>query len=153
MHTYIYKCIHTYTSTYIYIGKGGLKIFQKGGTQEGGSFEKGGYIASVKYIFLDMSWSVHIDNEKEDILILGICSTQVLDDTMLSATAQYSINFSRSSRKSCLSLHYNGTNSFLFFNASKIYWFKAKDSEIKKYSLGLGNISGDFSSNNMKKRD
>ena len=29
---------------------------------------------------------------------------------------------------------------------------KAKDSEIQKYPLCLGNISGDFSANNMKKR-
>ena len=33
--------------------------------------------------------------------------------------------------KFCLNLHYNGTNSFLFVNATKIYQFKVKDSEIK----------------------
>ena len=98
-----------------------------------------------------MTSSVHIDNKKKDILILGIGPTQGLDDTRLSAEAQYSINFSRSNRKFCLSLHYNGSNSFLFVNATKIYQFKAKDSEIKKYPLCLGNISGDFSANNMKK--
>ena len=47
---------------------------------------------------IDMSSSVHIDNKKKDILILGIDPTQVLDDTMLTAEAQYSINFSRSDR-------------------------------------------------------
>ena len=50
-----------------------------------------------------------------------------------------------------LSLHYNGSNSFLFVNATKAYQFRAKDSEIKKYLLCLGNISRDFSANNMKK--
>ena len=74
-----------------------------------------------------------------------------LDDAMLTAEAQYSINFSRSNRKFCLSLHYKRNNSFLFVNATKIYQFKAKDSEIKKYPLCLGNISGDFSANNMTK--
>ena len=54
---------------------------------------------------------MHIDNKKEDILILGIGPTQALDDTTLSAEAQYSINFSRSNRKFCLSLHYNEGNS------------------------------------------
>ena len=98
-----------------------------------------------------MSSSVHIDNKGKDILILGIGQTQGLDDTTLSVKAQYSINFSRSNRKFCLSLHYNGSNSFLFDNATKIYQFKAKDSEIKKHALRLGNISGDFSANNMKK--
>ena len=43
-----------------------------------------------------------------------------------------------------MSLHYNGSNSFLFVNATKMYQFKAKDSEIKDYALRLGNISKDF---------
>ena len=38
-----------------------------------------------------------------------------------------------------------------FVNATKIYQFKAKDSEIKIYSLCLGNISKDFTVINMKK--
>ena len=37
-----------------------------------------------------------------------------------------------------------------FVNATKIYQFKAKDSEIKKYPLCLGNISKDFTANNIK---
>ena len=65
-------------------------------------------------------------------LILGSGPTQALDDTMLTAEAQHSINFSRSNRTFCLSLHYNGSNSFLFVNPIKIYNFIAKDSEIKK---------------------
>ena len=36
-------------------------------------------------------------------------------------------------------------------NATTIYQFKGKDTEIKKYALCLGNISGDFSAYNMKK--
>ena len=40
--------------------------------------------------------------------------------------------------------------SFLFANATKIYQFKAKDSEIKDYALCLGNISKDFTINNIK---
>ena len=38
---------------------------------------------------VDMSSSVHIDNEKKYILILGKCLTQRLDDTTLAAEAQY----------------------------------------------------------------
>ena len=89
---------------------------------------------------------------KIDILILGTGPTQGLVDTTLRAEAQCSINFSRSNRKFCLSLQYNVSNSSLFVNATKIYQFKAKHSEIKKYPLCLGNISGDFSANNMKKK-
>ena len=50
-----------------------------------------------------------------------------------------------------LSLHYNGSNSFLFVNATKVYQFKAKNSEIKDYALCLGNVSKDFTINKMKK--
>ena len=53
--------------------------------------------------------------------------------------------------KFCLSLHYNGTNSYLFVNGTEIIKFKAKDSEIASYSLCLGNISKDWTNDNMKK--
>ena len=59
-----------------------------------------------------MSSSVHIDNKKKDILILGERPTQGLNDTTLKAEAKFSINFSRSNRKFCLSLHYNRSDSF-----------------------------------------
>ena len=52
-----------------------------------------------------MSSSVHIDNKNKDMLILGKGSTQGLDNTTLTAEAEYSLNFSRSQRKFCLSLH------------------------------------------------
>ena len=64
---------------------------------------------------------MHIDNKKKDILILGIGPTQGLDETTLTAEAQYSIIFSRSNRNFCLSLHCNGSNSVLFINATKTY--------------------------------
>ena len=70
---------------------------------------------------------------------------------MLKAKVQYLIKFSKSSRKFCLRLFYSERNSFLCVNATKTYQFEAKDSDIKKYSLCLGNISRDFSANNMKK--
>ena len=54
---------------------------------------------------VDMSSSVHTDNKKKDTLILGKGSTQGLDDITLTAEAQYSINFARSNRKFCLSVH------------------------------------------------
>ena len=55
----------------------------------------------------------------------------------------YPINFTQPNKRYVLS-HYNGSNSFLFVNATKIYQFKAKNSEIKVYALCLGNISKDF---------
>ena len=69
----------------------------------------------------DMSLSVHIDNKGKDTLILGDGPTQGLDDTTLTAEAIDSFNFTRSNRKFSLSLYYNGSNSFIFVNATKIY--------------------------------
>ena len=40
---------------------------------------------------------------------------------------------------------------FLFVNATKIYYFKAKNFYIKPYPLCLGNISKDFKANNMER--
>ena len=98
-----------------------------------------------------MSSSVHIDNKNKDVLILGDGQTQELDDTTLTAEAKYNINFTQWRKRFVLSLHHNGSNSFLSVNATKIYQFKAKDSEIKDYTLCLGNTSKDFTINNMKK--
>ena len=77
----------------------------------------------------DFSSSAHIDNEGKDALILGEGPTQGLDDTTLSAEAKYPINFTQSRKRFVLSLHYYGSNSFLFANATRVYQFKAKDSE------------------------
>ena len=64
----------------------------------------------------------------------------------------YSINFTVTKKKFCLSLHYNGANSYLFVNGIEIYKFKAKDSEIVVTPLCLANISKDWSIDNMKKK-
>ena len=97
-----------------------------------------------------MSFSAHIDNKKKDILILGKGPTQGLEHT-LTAEKMYSINFTVTKKKFCLSLHYNGSNSYLFVNGTEIYKFIAKDSEILASSLCFGNISKDWSADNMKK--
>ena len=64
----------------------------------------------------------------------------------------YSINFTEHNKKFSLSLHYNGANNYLFVNGTEIHKFKAKDSEIVATPLGLGNISKDWSIDNMKKK-
>ena len=89
-------------------------------------------------LFLDMSSYVHIDNKGKDILILGEGPTQGLDYTTLTVEAIYPINFTQSGKRFVLSLHCNGSNSFLIVNATKIYQFKAKYSEIRDYALCIG---------------
>ena len=54
-------------------------------------------------------------------------------------------------KKVCLSLHYNGTNSYLFVNGSETIKFKAKDSKILTTPLCIGNISKELSLDNMKR--
>ena len=106
----------------------------------------------VKIIFgADMNSSPHIDNKGKDILILGTGPTQGLGEHSLTAEKMYSINFSKNNTKFCLSLHYNGANSYLFVNGTEIIKFKAKDSNIVARPLWLGNISKDWSIDNMRK--
>ena len=69
----------------------------------------------------------------------------------LTAEKMYSINFTVTKKRFCLSLHYNGSNSFLFVNGTEIYKFNTKDSEIVPSPLCLGNISKDWSVDNMKR--
>ena len=63
----------------------------------------------------------------------------------------YSINFSATGKRFCLSLHYNGANSYLFVNGTEMIKFKAKDSELDSNILCLENVSKDFSVSNMEK--
>ena len=63
----------------------------------------------------------------------------------------YSINFTVTKEKFCLRLHYNGANSYLFVSGTEIIKFKAKDSEIVASPLCLGNISKNWSTDNIKK--
>ena len=74
---------------------------------------------------------------------------QQLNDATITVEARYSINFIKSKNKFCLSLYYNGSNTF-YVSCVKIDQFKAKNSEIKSYPLCLYNISKDFMVNNMK---
>ena len=65
----------------------------------------------------------------------------------------YSINFTENNKRFCLSLHYNDANSYLFANGKEIYKFTTKYSEIVATPLCLGNISKDFSVDNMKRTE
>ena len=116
-----------------------------------GEFSFGNGIGqNIIFFGADMSSSVHANNKK-NILVLGKDFVQGLDNTTIYAEKSYSINFTKINTKFCLSLHYNGSNSYLFVNGTEIHKFKAKDSEIIAGSICLANISRDFSIDNMKK--
>ena len=72
-------------------------------------FIDGSYGKNFIMFGADMSSSVHVDNKRKDILILGEGAIQGLHDTTLTAEAKYPINFTQSERRFLLSLHYNGS--------------------------------------------
>ena len=115
------------------------------------SFPGGGIGKNVIIFGVDINSSINVDNKGKDILILGTGPTQGLGEHSLTAEKMYSINFINTNEKFCLSLHYNGENSYLFVNGIEIIKFKAKDSKIVSSPLCLGNISKDLSTDNMKK--
>ena len=97
-----------------------------------------------------MNSSVHVDNKGKDVLILGKGPTQGFGEHSLTAEKMYSVKFTDNGDKYCLSLHYDGANSYLFVNGTEIKKFKAKDSKILASQLCLGNISKDWSVDNTK---
>ena len=101
---------------------------------------------------VDMSSSSHSNNKINNILVLGKDFTQGKNGATIYAEKLYSINFTENNKKFCLSFHYKGANSYLFVNGAEIIKFEAKDFEIVAYPLCLGNISNDFSVDNMKKK-
>ena len=63
----------------------------------------------------------------------------------------YSQNFTAANKKFVLSLHYNDDDSYLFVNGKGELKFKAKDNQIVKEILCLGNISDDWTAANAQK--
>ena len=75
------------------------------------SFGSNGFGRNVIILRADMSSSVHANNRTKNILVLGKDFIQGLDKTTIYAEKLYSINFTKTNTKFCLSLHYNGENS------------------------------------------
>ena len=118
-------------------------------------FPDGSFGQNVIIFGADMSSSVHANNKVNNNLVLGKDFIQGINGTTVYAEKTYSINFTKSKTRFCLSLDYNGDNSYLFVNDTEIYKFKPKNYEIKdgQTEICLGNISRDFSVDNMKKTE
>ena len=99
----------------------------------------------------DVTSSTHTNNKTRNILVLGRDFIQGIDGTTIYAEKIYSINFSETAARFCLSLHYKRDDSYLFVNGKEMINFKAEDSEIVEDLLCLGNTSKEFSETNMKK--
>ena len=99
----------------------GIGFDKKGKFSVGNGFGRNCIIFGV-----DMSSSAHVDNKKKYILILGEGPIKGLDGTTLTPKKMYSINFTENNRKPCLSLHYNGGNSFYLLMVQKLLNLKLK---------------------------
>ena len=62
----------------------------------------------------------------------------------------YSPNFTVDHKTFCLSLHYNGDNSYLFVNGKEVTKFKANNFELIKYCMCLGGLSKDYDRDSRK---
>ena len=120
-------------------------------SRESFTHPSGGYGRNVIIFGADLRSSIHANNKTRSILVLGKDFMQGIDGTTIYAEKMYSTNFTVDNKNFCLSLHYNGDDSYLFVNGKEIIKFKAKDSEIVPYPLCLGNISKDFDLGYMKK--
>ena len=73
--------------------------------------------------------------------MLGHAFIEKINNTAIYAERSYYPNFSTENKVFCLTLHYDGDNSYLFVNGKKVVKFKAKIFEIKPQSIALGSIT------------
>ena len=68
--------------------------------------------------------TVHANNKTQSVLVLGRGLIQKINDTAIYAEKMYSPNFTVDNKIFCLSLHYNGDNSYLFVNGKEVTKFR-----------------------------
>ena len=91
-----------------------------------------------------MSSSVHANNKVNNVSVLGKALVQGINGTTVYAEKCIWLILLLITKTFCLSLHYNGDNSYLFVNGKEIHKSNAKNSEIVPYPLCLGGLSKDF---------
>ena len=96
-----------------------------------------------------MTNSKHANNKTKDVLVLGLGLIQKIDDATIYAERMYSPNFTVANKTFCLSLHYNGDDSYFFVSGKEVIKFKAKKQRVVE-KLSLGNISADFNQADRK---
>ena len=103
----------------------------------------GGDGKNVVVFGVDMANSKNVNNKTKDVLVLGHGLIQKIDDATIYAEKMYSPNLTGASKTFCLSLYYNGDDSYLFVNGKEVIKYKSrKQSVVGK--LSLGNISAGF---------
>ena len=107
-----------------------------------GSFihPNGGNSKNVIIFGVDLGNSRRANNKTQSVLVLDHGLIQKLNDTTIYAEKMYSPNFTVDNNLFCLSLHYNGDNSYLFVNGKEVTKFKTKNPELTKYPMCLGGL-------------
>ena len=112
----------------------------------------GGNGKNVIIFRADLSNSGHASNKTQPVLVLGHGLVQKINDTTIYAEKMYSPNFTVDNKIFCLSLHYNGDNSYLFVNGKEVTKFTANNSELIKYPMCLRDLSKYFNTNAQHKK-
>ena len=68
---------------------------------------------------VDMSFSKHANNKRNNIYVIGKDYVQRINDTTIYAEKMYYRNFKDLGKTFVLSLHYNGNNSYLYLTVIK----------------------------------
>ena len=102
---------------------------------------QGGMARNIIIFRVNSSNSVHATNKTQKMLILVHGLTQEVNNTTIYAEKMYAPIFSAENKIFCLSLHYNGDNSYLHVNGKEVTKFWVKKSEIKANQLTFGSIS------------
>ena len=120
---------------------------------EGGTFSKGNINNGRNVIVFGVHESslVHANNKANNIYVMGDLFVQGTNDTTLYAEKIYSQNFTQSSKKCVLSLHYNGDDSYLFVNGIQELKLKCKTEHLVKENLCLGNLSDHWTTSESEK--
>ena len=100
---------------------------------------------------VDMSFSIHATNRANHIYCFGEGIMQGINDTTIYAEKNYWRNFTEHGEKFVLSLHYNGDNSYLFVNGRQELKFKAKNDQLIKEKLCIGNLSDQWTASESEK--
>ena len=74
------------------------------------------------------------------VLVLEEQTTDVINNSVCEPEKKFSINFTNSKTKFCLSFQYNGDNSYLYVNGTNICIFKVLDNT-PTYYFCLGSVT------------
>ena len=98
-----------------------------------------------------MSFSVHATNRANHIYLMGEGLTRDIHDTTIYVEKNYYRTFIDHGKKFVLSLHYNADDSYLFVNGKQELKFKAKNDQLVKEKLCIGNFSDQWTTSESEK--